>query len=324
MSSSKYPISVHKSLFAPSGPGATAIRIYSDTTYGQVSAWPGFSATGPFYQASAPVNTRHLLISNNSTDYQILLDSYTFATSLTTGNEQWLGAFVYSGASVSPTLITTYFVPNMGPRETNDVGFLLPPNTSLFHYNIKSPAFSSMSGNHHVLQVNYSFVKTADSNFSTPQNAFITNPGLPPPTQVKQVYVEADASGEAPAGDVTPDALYWSDMVYYMMAGEVESYEDQITGIDTTITLRPEYSQGDGLQLYYRVDNTQQSLGTLYDPPSQGFTLINSEDTFTVTNGKWITFAPYGNAAGFLAAVQILNQSDGDAVVAEFNISTSI
>lgn len=324
MSSYKNPISVHKSLFAASGAGATSLRIYSDTTFGQVSNWPGFSATAPFYQASATVNTRHLLLSNSSTDYQILLDSYTLATALTTGGDLWLGAFVYSGPSVSPTLITTYEVATMGPNQTCDVGFLLPPQTSLFHYNIKSPAFSGASGNPNILQVNYSFVRTSDSNFNQPGNAFIMNPGLPPPSQIKQVYIESDASGEAPAGDVTPDALYWPDMTYYIMAGESESYEDQITGIDTTITLRADYTQVDGNQLYYRVDNTSQAIGVVNDPVGQGFTLLNPSDTFNVTNGKWITFVTWSASVGGPVTVQIVNQSDGDTVVGEFFIAASI
>ena len=107
MDNSLYSLSIHKSVFAPSGPGATAARIYSDTTYGQVANFPGFSATGPFFQVSAPANSRHLLLSNSSVDFSILLHSYTFGTSLTNGNENWIGAFVYSGPGISPTLIKT-------------------------------------------------------------------------------------------------------------------------------------------------------------------------------------------------------------------------
>lgn len=281
-----------------------------------VSVFPGVSATGPFYQASAPARSNHVLISNDSSAYSIYLKSYSIDTTQTAFANRWIGTFAFSGPTTSPSTITTYVTNPTHVPEQIELDYLLPPGTNLLHYNVFAPPVSGMSATPHTIHIQYDFVQVASTQVTGNAFALITSPPTRP-AQVPEVI-------EVPAGDVTPDALYWPDMTYYMMAGETDSYEDQITGIDTTITLRPEYSQVDGLQLYYRVDNTQQSLGTLYDPASQGFTLINSGGTFTVTNGKWLTFTAYGNIAGFLAAVSLYNQSDGDAVVAEFNISTAL
>jgi hypothetical protein len=125
------------------------------------------------------------------------------------------------------------------------------------------------------------------------------------------------------AADVTPNAVNWANVTYDCITGNFSATERQITGINQTIALKVTNSSSDGI--YYYVSNTQGVIvngdGTVscIDPPTCGMTYLNHNDTFTVSNNQYVTFAGSGQAD--LYTQSVINTSDGNAVLDTFTYS---
>ena len=128
------------------------------------------------------------------------------------------------------------------------------------------------------------------------------------------------ATGGGGGGDVTPNAVNWADVFYNGMSGSWLCSERQITGIDTTITLKITSTTADGCYVF--VSNTAGAIvsgddSTQSDPSFLGMTFLDPNDTFTVSNNQYVTFTHSG--ASFNSVITVANQSDGAAVLDTFN-----
>ena len=120
-------------------------------------------------------------------------------------------------------------------------------------------------------------------------------------------------------GDVTPNAVNWAGVYYNGMSGYFGCSERQITGINTTITLKITSDTSDGCYVF--VSNSAGSIVTGDDstpstPGSLGMTLLDPNDTFTVSNNQYVTFTASGQ--NFSNIITVVNQSDGDATLDTF------
>lgn len=120
--------------------------------------------------------------------------------------------------------------------------------------------------------------------------------------------------------DVTPNAVNWAGVYYNGFSGEWMCSERQITGINTTITLQMDSGGVDGCYVF--VSSTAGAIvtgddTTSSDPGFLGMTLLNHNDTFTVSNNQYVTFTASSN--NFTIVVTIKNQSDGNAVLDTFD-----
>ena len=120
--------------------------------------------------------------------------------------------------------------------------------------------------------------------------------------------------------DVTPNSVNWIDVFYNGLSGSWFCSERQITGINTTITLKVTSSTSDGLYVFVSstagvIVSGDDSTGS--DPSFLGMTLLDPNDTFTGSNNQYVTFTASGS--NFNSLITVVNQSDGDAVLDTFN-----
>ena len=112
--------------------------------------------------------------------------------------------------------------------------------------------------------------------------------------------------------DVTPNAVNWGTISYDNDTAEYTYAEQQITGINQTITLKVQYTSP-GSTVYYYVSNTSGDIvgGA---PFLNGMSSIANNGTFTVSNNQYVTFG-VDAVCGAFATVTVLNQSDGDVTL---------
>lgn len=157
----------------------------------------------------------------------------------------------------------------------------------------------------------------------------------------KPGIVASNSIRKVAAGDVTPNAISPNLCNAQSNCTYIEDYYDffnnrQITGIDTTITVRVEYSNT-LTQLYYRknysttvdqsgvnlCEDTQsvRALSPGYNYAANGWTQINNNGTFTLVNNDWISFGcSRKSGSGYTTeSVTLKNQSNGDAVLTTFD-----
>lgn len=120
-------------------------------------------------------------------------------------------------------------------------------------------------------------------------------------------------------GDVTPNAVNWAGVFYNGNSGSFYCSERQITGIDTTITLKITSDTADGCWVF--VSSSAGSIvsgddSTSGDPSALGMTLLDPNDTFTVSNNQYVTFTASGQ--NFSSVITVANQSDGGATLDTF------
>jgi len=112
--------------------------------------------------------------------------------------------------------------------------------------------------------------------------------------------------------DVTPNAVNWGTISYDNDLVEYTYAEQQITGINQTITLKVQFGAV-GWTIYYYVSNTSGDIGA-GSPIINGMTSIANNGTFTVSNNQWVTFGARSSCAG-TTTLSVLNQSDGDVTL---------
>lgn len=129
------------------------------------------------------------------------------------------------------------------------------------------------------------------------------------------------------ASDVTPDAVDWDAVQFEDDCANAIIYWNnavQITGIDTAITLKLTWSNGDLSQIGYKKStsyfggNNTSTAGTP-DWEYYGYTAISNNGTITdVNNGDYIGFManifPYTTVT-----ISVLNASDSDTLLDTFN-----
>ena len=137
------------------------------------------------------------------------------------------------------------------------------------------------------------------------------------PGIISSNMIRAAAGG----ADVTPNAVNWADI--YLLNGLVFFYsERQITGIDSSITLKVQYTPLFSATLYYYVSNTSGAIvsgdnSLVADPVSSSMTAISNNGTFTVSNNQYVTFGVIPTCGEF-CTVTVKNQSDGDVTLDTF------
>ena len=127
-------------------------------------------------------------------------------------------------------------------------------------------------------------------------------------------------------GDVIPNNVTWSDLVYDLILNSGPVTSQQITGIDSSITLKIQ-NTSDTITLYYRIDSSFESLPTSTSGPltSPWIEISTSSDTiFSINNNQWLSFAIYSTTEVFSPESQeVLNVSNNNTRVGNaFNIST--
>jgi hypothetical protein len=121
--------------------------------------------------------------------------------------------------------------------------------------------------------------------------------------------------------DVTPNPVNWADIKLEEPANEYTVAVQQITGINTPITLRASWTGGDSLLLAYRIDNVAPSWtngetlldGFVYD------SILDTEGTIIISNNQYVSFQPYLNAVGLATrTITITNVSDSNTIIDTF------
>ena len=124
--------------------------------------------------------------------------------------------------------------------------------------------------------------------------------------------------------DVTPNAVNWSDISANTITGQYLLTEKQITGINQIITLRVQYTSG-LFQLYYTKNDAGNLEGFSSEtiPSELGFSSINHNGTFTVSNNDEIAFGvePIGAGSSGPTTITVQNVDDGYATLDTFNVT---
>lgn len=120
--------------------------------------------------------------------------------------------------------------------------------------------------------------------------------------------------------DSIPDAVNWANIGYNGDTGNFTYSERQITGINTTITLKVQIPiQYSGTGVYYLVSNTAGDIvsGDAESPAEPFFvgTQILNNGTFTVTNNQYVTFGAYTSCFDVGVSLTVINQSNGDTTL---------
>ena len=140
------------------------------------------------------------------------------------------------------------------------------------------------------------------------------------------------ATGGGGGTDVIPNAVNWRNITYNGLTDTTDSAVQQITGINTEITIRVDTNNVDDRTLFWFVEDTPSypegsgphDVGSLYysvDVLGIGsYATINSSTgiTFTVTNNKYVTFAAVGGSG---ETITVKNQSNSNTVLDTFTIS---
>ena len=111
-----------------------------------------------------------------------------------------------------------------------------------------------------------------------------------------------------PAGDVTPDAINFPDLVYD--GNCTTGVSRQFTGISGTITISVSWFQA-GSGYWYRVDNTEPVGETT------GFSALTSDEQFSISNNQWLTIRNCSTQSPDEIAL-IFNHSDGGVALDSF------
>ena len=133
------------------------------------------------------------------------------------------------------------------------------------------------------------------------------------PSQHASRVARAAAGG---GSDVTPAAVNWANCGLIVNNTTYVYSAQQITGIDTTITLQISTSSSFN-RLVYKVQSTSTVPASSSPPSSNGYTQISDTGTLTVSNNQWLVFCCRTNAT-VTTTVTVRNTSDGNAVLDTF------
>lgn len=143
------------------------------------------------------------------------------------------------------------------------------------------------------------------------------------------------ATGGGGGTDVIPNAVNWRNITYNGLTDTTDSAVQQITGINTEITIRVDTDNVDDRTLFWFVEDTPSypEGGGPYDVASLYYSVdilgigsyatINSGSgiTFTVTNNKYVTFAVGAPVGASGETITIKNSSDSNTVLDTFVVN---
>lgn len=139
--------------------------------------------------------------------------------------------------------------------------------------------------------------------------------------------ISSKSAGGGGGGDVTPNPTpNWLTVLADWNVGLWTYREQQITGIDASITLRITVSAPiSGMTLYYRVNSSSGTFNSSTAPSLNGMTSIVSGGTFVVTNNQYVSFGADSNgAAGGIVTATINNVTDGNVVLDTFQVQVVV
>ena len=139
------------------------------------------------------------------------------------------------------------------------------------------------------------------------------------PSQHASRVARAAAGGGG--GDNTPAAVNWSN-VSQVGAGKINTYvysAQQITGIDTSITLQVVFSNTAFSALRYKIQSTSTVPASNSAPLSNSYSSASHNGTITVSNNEYLVFASQGTSGS--TTVTVNNTSDSNATLDTFTAS---
>jgi len=142
----------------------------------------------------------------------------------------------------------------------------------------------------------------------------------------KPGIMSSNSIRKAAAGDVTPNAIDFCNLVFSGELGAGYAHSQLITGISTPITLRVSYTALNWV-LYYKISSTRDYYCESFfgDPIAEGWTLLPNNATFSVSNNDYLSFLNVINGPGGAAElVTLVNTSDGDTTLDTFNLGPEV
>ena len=129
------------------------------------------------------------------------------------------------------------------------------------------------------------------------------------------------------AVDNTPAAVNWANIttscgikpVGYRYAYSAQ----QITGVDTSITLQTVFATTSYTNLYYKVQSTNTVPANTSAPTSNGYTNISHNGTITVSNSEYVVFSTTGSAGVPSSVITVKNTSDGNVTLDTFTATST-
>jgi len=125
-----------------------------------------------------------------------------------------------------------------------------------------------------------------------------------------------------PLTDVTPDALNWGNIIYQDLFGSYGTYTQQVTGINTPITLALTNQSNSNIDVLYKVSSTG-TVGASSEVTTTGYIVLNN-GAFNVDPDYYVTFlaAPSDRWRGAPTnvTVNVVNTSDSNTLLDSFTV----
>ena len=139
------------------------------------------------------------------------------------------------------------------------------------------------------------------------------------PSQHASRVARAAAGGGG--GDNTPAAVNWTTVRAYGLKPVVYIYSaQQITGIDTSITLQVVFSNTAYISLRYKIQSTSTVPASSSPPGLNGYSTALHNATITVSNNQYLVFGAQGSGT---TTVTVNNTSDSNATLDTFTATSS-
>ena len=144
------------------------------------------------------------------------------------------------------------------------------------------------------------------------------------PSQHASRVARAAAGGGG--GDNTPAAVNWVNITTstgFKPIGFRYAYSaQQITGIDTSITLQTVFTTTSYARLYYKVQSTNTVPASTSAPTSNGYTNISHNGTITVSNNEYVVFSTTGGD-NTNSVITVKNTSDSNVTLDTFTATST-
>ena len=132
----------------------------------------------------------------------------------------------------------------------------------------------------------------------------------------------ARAAAGGGGGDNTPAAVNWSNVSQGgAKAGPWVYSAQQITGIDTSITLQVVFSNTGFSNLRYKIQSTGTVPASNSAPLSNSYISASHNSTITVSNNQYLVFASQGFSVQS-TTVTVNNTSDSNTTLDTFTASS--
>ena len=124
--------------------------------------------------------------------------------------------------------------------------------------------------------------------------------------------------------DVTPCSVNWTTTTYSGVNDEANIVSQQITCINTTITLQIQPGSGSIPTLYYKITSTQQT-GNVSSAPDGTWTSVTSNTNISASNNQWLSFIAFTNPSNNgTRTATIVNITDSSTTLDTFDYVSTI